>query len=327
MYLVTGGAGFIGSNIVAALDERGDDEIVICDRLRNGEKWRNVSKRELGDIVPPEQLFDFLTANKKSVKIIFHMGAISSTTEVDADRIIFNNFSLSMALWKWSVIHDVRFIYASSASTYGDGAEGFDDEATLEALARLHPLNAYGWSKHLLDRRIIRKIYSHKPVPPQWAGLKFFNVYGPNEYHKGGQQSVVAQVYPQADNNNAAHLFRSHRHGIADGGQLRDFIYVDDVVDIMMWLLDHPDVSGLFNVGTGKARSFLDLASAVYRALGKEPRIKFIDTPLSIRDKYQYFTEAKMDRLRAAGYTKPFTSLEEGVTRYVQQFLTGDPYR
>ncbi len=327
MYVVTGGAGFIGSNIVAALNDRGDDEIVICDRLRNAEKWRNISKRELGDIVPPEQIFDFLEANKKSVRIIFHMGAISSTTEQDADKIIFNNFSLSMALWKWCVIHDIRFVYASSASTYGDGSHGFDDVATLEALARLAPLNAYGWSKHLLDRRIVRKIYSKKPTPPQWVGLKFFNVYGPNEYHKAGQQSVVAQIYPQADNNAQAHLFRSHRPDIADGGQLRDFIYVEDVVDVMMWLLDNPDVSGLFNVGTGKARSFLDLANAVYRALGKEPRIKFVDTPVILRDKYQYFTEAKMDRLRAAGYTKPFTSLEEGVTKYVQQYLAADLYR
>lgn len=327
MYVVTGGAGFIGSNIVAALDERGDDDIVICDRLRSGEKWRNVARHELDDIVAPERLFDFLSAHEKSVKVIFHMGAISSTTEVDADRIISNNFSLSMALWEWCVLHDVRFIYASSAATYGDGAEGFDDEATREALARLSPLNAYGWSKHLFDRRVIRRIYSHRPVPPQWGGLKFFNVYGPNEYHKGGQQSVVAQIYPQANDNNPAHLFRSHRHGIADGGQLRDFIYVDDVVDVIMWLLDHPEVNGLFNVGTGKARSFLDLASAVYRALGKEPRIEFVDTPLNIREKYQYFTEAKMDRLRAAGYTRPFTSLEEGVTRYIQQFLAGTPYR
>lgn len=328
MYVVTGGAGFIGSNIVAALEERGDAEVVVCDRLRNKEKWRNIAKRELADVVPPEQIFEFLEANRKAIKAIFHMGAISSTTETNADLIVTNNFSLTLALWKWCTNHEVRFIYASSAATYGDGAAGFDDDITPDHLATLHPLNAYGWSKHLFDRRVARKLAEGKPTPPQWVGLKFFNVYGPNEYHKGGQQSVVSQIYPHAAVDAHSHLFRSHNPKYKDGGQLRDFVWVGDCVDVMMWMLDHPQVSGLFNLGTGKARSFYDLASAVYRALGKDPLIKFIDTPVEIRDKYQYFTEARMDRLRAAGYDRAFTSLEDGVSTYVQRYLAAaDRYR
>jgi ADP-L-glycero-D-manno-heptose 6-epimerase len=328
MILVTGGAGFIGSNILAALEEKGAGKLVVCDRLRANDKWRNIAKRELADIVHPEQLFEFLEANHKNMEVVFHMGAISATTETDADKIVANNFSLSLALWKWCAIHNVRFIYASSAATYGDGIHGFDDDAAIPHLAKLQPLNAYGWSKHLFDRRVARKVEAGARKPPQWAGLKFFNVYGPNEYHKGTQQSVVAQVYPHAEKSAAYQLFKSHNPKYPDGGQLRDFIWVGDVVDVMMWLLDHPHVNGLFNVGTGKARSFLDLANSVYRAVGKEPMIKFRDTPIEIRDKYQYFTEARMDRLRHAGYSKPFTSLEEGVETYVKQFLaTHDRYR
>ncbi|OAN50657.1 ADP-L-glycero-D-mannoheptose-6-epimerase [Paramagnetospirillum marisnigri] len=328
MILVTGGAGFIGSNILAALEERGAGKLVACDRLRSGSKWRNIAKRELADIVHPEQIFEFLDANAKRMEVIIHMGAISATTETDADKILANNFSLSLALWKWCALHNVRFIYASSAATYGDGAQGFDDDWSADHLARLHPLNAYGWSKHLFDRRVSRKVLSGARKPPQWAGLKFFNVYGPNEYHKGGQQSVVAQVHPHAVEGAAYQLFKSHNPKYPDGGQLRDFIWVGDVVDVVMWLLDHPNVSGVYNVGTGQARSFLDLASAVYQAVGREPQIKFRDTPIEIRDKYQYFTQARMDRLRQAGYSKPFTTLEEGVETYVKQFLAAaDPYR
>jgi len=328
MILVTGGAGFIGSNILAALEERGAGKLVVCDRLRTHDKWRNIAKRELADIVHPEQLFEFLEANRKNMEVVFHMGAISATTETDADKILANNFSLSLALWKWCALNNVRFIYASSAATYGDGAQGFDDDWSMEHLARLRPLNAYGWSKQLFDRRVARKIFAGSRRPPQWAGLKFFNVYGPNEYHKGSQQSVVAQVYPHAERNAAYQLFRSHNPKYPDGGQLRDFIWIRDAVDVMMWLLENPTVNGVFNVGTGQARSFLDLAHAVYRAVGREPQIKFRDTPIEIREKYQYFTQARMDRLRQAGYAKPFTTLEDGVDAYVKQFLaTSDPYR
>jgi len=328
MILVTGGAGFIGSNILAALEQRHAGKLVACDRLRAGTKWHNIAKRELADIVHPEQLFDFLEANRKSIEAVFHMGAISATTETDADKIVANNFSLTLALWKWCANNNVRLIYASSAATYGDGAEGFDDDGSIEHLAKLRPLNAYGWSKHLFDRRVARKLSVGSRLPPQWVGLKFFNVYGPNEYHKGTQQSVVAQIYPHAAAGAAYQLFRSHHPNYPDGGQLRDFIWIDDVVEVMMWAYDNPHINGLFNVGTGKARSFLDLATSVYRAVGREPLIKYRDTPIEIRDKYQYFTEARIDRLRAAGYDRSFTSLEEGVETYVKRYLAAaDRYR
>ncbi len=327
MYVVTGGAGFIGSNLLDALEARGDGELVVCDRLRSNDKWRNIAKRELSDVVHPDQIFDFLDANKGRIQAVFHLGAISATTETNADLIIANNFNLSLALFAWCTRNGVRIVYASSAATYGDGSEGFDDRFNVSALSMLRPLNAYGWSKHLFDRRIARKVAAGKTLPPQWVGLKFFNVYGPNEYHKGSQQSVVSQLFPQAAQGSPAHLFRSHRPDYPDGGQKRDFVWVGDTVDVMMWLLDNPEVSGLFNLGTGTARTFADLAAAVYRALGKEPYIKFVDTPLAIRDKYQYFTEARMERLRAAGYGKPFTSLEDGVTAYVSRYLaTNDRY-
>jgi len=328
MYVVTGGAGFIGSNLLAALEERGDGELVVVDRLRSNDKWRNIAKREIAEIVAPERLFEFLDAHHKKIKAVFHMGAISSTTETDADLIVTNNFQLSSVLFDWCTRHEVRLIYASSAATYGDGTQGFDDDFGTAPLSLLQPLNAYGWSKHLFDRRLARRIADKAPLPPQWAGLKFFNVYGPNEYHKAGQQSVVSQIYPQAISGAPAHLFRSHNPNYEDGGQMRDFVWVGDVVSVMMWLLDHEGVNGLFNLGSGQARSFLDLAKAVYRSAGKEPYIKFIDTPVAIRDKYQYFTEARMGRLKACGYDTPFTSLEDGVAAYVNGFLSRpDRYR
>ncbi|HYM04574.1 MAG TPA: ADP-glyceromanno-heptose 6-epimerase [Stellaceae bacterium] len=328
MIVITGGAGFIGSNLAAALDERGEREIVICDRLGRDDKWRNLAKREIAAMLPPEALWDFLEDNSRAVSVVFHLGAISSTTESDADLIASTNFSLTLRLWNWCVETETRLIYASSAATYGDGSAGFDDDISPAALARLRPLNAYGWSKHLFDRRIARLLNDHRPHPPQWAGLKFFNVYGPNEYHKGPMKSVVAQIHPRAAQGQPARLFRSHRPGIADGGQRRDFIYVRDCINILLWLYDTPATSGLFNVGSGQARSFTDLANAVYRALGRQPNIEYVDTPVEIRDKYQYFTEARMDRLGAAGYGRPMTSLEEGVRDYVQSFLSApDPYR
>jgi len=328
MYIVTGGAGFIGSNIVWALEQRGYSKIVVVDRLRDGVKWKNIAKRELYDVVRPDDMFDFMEEHNSNIKAVFHMGAISSTTETDADKILDNNFRLSMDLWQWCTAHHVRFIYASSAATYGDGEHGFVDHSSIDELAKLQPLNPYGWSKQLFDRRVSRMLDSNDPHPPQWAGLKFFNVYGPNEYHKGTMQSVVSHVFPVANRGEAAKLFKSHRPEYADGGQLRDFVSVDDCVDVMMWLLDHPEVSGLFNCGSGQARPFKDLATAVYTALGQEAQIDYIPTPQHLRDKYQYFTQADMSKLREAGYDKPFTSLEEGVRTYVQDFLyTDDPYR
>jgi ADP-L-glycero-D-manno-heptose 6-epimerase len=328
LIVVTGGAGFIGSNIVAALEARGARELVVCDRLPGDERWQNVAARTLAARVPPERLFDFLRANADSIDAIIHMGAISTTTETDVGALLENNYLLSLSLWDWCTDNGVRFLYASSAATYGDGAAGFDDDASSGALARLKPLNAYGWSKHMFDRRVARLLADGAPRPPQWAGFKFFNVYGPNEYHKGSQRSVAHQAWGTAASGKPVVLFRSHRAGVADGAQSRDFIYVDDAVDVVLWFLDHPEVSGIFNLGSGKARSFKDLANAVFAAVQRTPNIAFVDTPEAIRAKYQYFTEAPMQRLRAAGYTRPFTSLEEGVRRYVQDFLaTNRPYR
>ncbi|MBM09331.1 MAG: ADP-glyceromanno-heptose 6-epimerase [Magnetovibrio sp.] len=328
MYIVTGGAGFIGSNIVNGLEAEGLGNIAIIDKLCGDSKWRNVAKRELFNIVRPDQTIEFLNTYAGSIRAVIHMGAISSTTEKNVDLIVENNFSFSIKLWEWCTSQKVRFIYASSAATYGNGSAGFDDDNKPEALSSLKPLNAYGWSKHLFDRRIISIVNGGGPRPPQWVGLKFFNVYGPNEYHKDLQQSLVAQIYPYAQKGGAAKLFRSHNPNYEDGGQLRDFIWVDDCVNIVLWFLENENASGLFNCGTGKARSFADLAVSVYQALGLTPTIEYIDTPDSIRNTYQYFTEAKIDRLRAAGYKKPMTDLEKGVAKYIHHYLdTDDPYR
>jgi ADP-L-glycero-D-manno-heptose 6-epimerase len=327
MIVVTGGAGFIGSNLVAELAARGFGDVAVCDWLGKTDKWRNLAKHEIAEFVFPEDLLTFLDVGAGEVEAIVHMGAVTSTTERDVDLLIETNFDLSLALWKWCTEQRVRFIYASSAATYGDGSQGFDGDSA-EALARLAPLNAYAWSKHLFDRRVARIVEGGGPRPPQWAGLKFFNVYGPNEYHKGPMRSVAAQIYADAAASIPAVLFKSHHPDYPDGGQMRDFVWVGDCVDVVLWLLGEREVSGLFNLGSGTARSFKDLAAAVFRALGKEPEIRYVDTPEGIRDKYQYFTEADMTRLRAAGYTRPFTSLEDGVARYVRDYLdTPDPYR
>ena len=326
--VVTGGAGFIGSNLLAALDRRGGHDLVCVDRLGSGDhKWRNIAKREIADIVSPERLFDFLNASGRSIEAVFHLGAISTTTEINVDLIVQENFRTSLALWMWCARHQTRLIYASSAATYGDGAAGFEDDNSTAGLAKLRPLNPYGWSKHAFDRRIARLAAGGGERPTQHVGLKFFNVYGPNEYHKGGQRSVVHHLYPRAIAGEPARLFKSHNPAYPDGGQMRDFIWVGDVVSVMMWLLDHPNVNGLFNLGTGKARSFSDLARALYSACGRNLRIEYVDTPEAIRDRYQYFTEARMERLRAAGYELPMTSLEDGVGKYVREHLaTPDPY-
>jgi ADP-L-glycero-D-manno-heptose 6-epimerase len=327
MILVTGGAGFIGSNITAALAERGVP-VAICDRLRSGDKWRNVSKLELRDVVAPEGLGMWLETHSRQVEAIVHMGAISSTTEANADLIVDTNFRLSKLLWHWCATHGKRLIYASSAATYGAGEHGFDDDASLGALAKLRPLNAYGWSKHLFDRWVARELAAGGPRPPQWVGLKFFNVYGPNEYHKVGMQSVIAQKFPLAVAGEPITLFRSYRSDVPDGGQKRDFVYVDDCVAVALWLLARPTVNGIFNLGTGQARTFEDLARALFAALGRPASIEYVDMPPAIRPNYQYFTEASMVRLRHAGYTQPFTSLADGVRQYVSLYLSRpDRYR
>jgi len=328
MIVITGGAGFIGSNLAAALEERGERDLVVCDRLGQGDKWRNLAKRGLAALLPPEELIAFLDRHAREIGIVFHLGAVSSTTETDADLIAAANFALPQQLWQWCAETETRFIYASSAATYGDGSAGFDDDGTSAALARLRPLNAYGWSKHLFDRRVARLVERGSTRPPQWIGCKFFNVYGPNEYHKGDMRSVVTQFFPLAKQGKPAPLFRSYRPDVPDGGQKRDFVYVRDCVDMLLWCYDHPDVNGLFNVGSGKARSFTELVAAVYRAAGREPLAEFVPMPPAILEKYQYFTEARLDKLRAAGYTRPTTTLEDGIAEFVKTHLAAaDPYR
>ncbi|MFM8819629.1 MAG: ADP-glyceromanno-heptose 6-epimerase [Phenylobacterium sp.] len=326
---VTGGAGFIGSNIVARLAADRSLDVVVCDRLREADlgKWRNLANHAIGDFVAPEDMFDWLEKRWRDVEAVVHMGAVSSTTELDADRIIQTNFGLSRDIYRWCADRQRRLIYASSAATYGDGALGFDDSDDFESLAALRPLNAYGWSKALFDVFAARQA-AREYAPPQWAGLKFFNVYGPNEGHKGPMKSVAAQIWPSVRDGQEVQLFRSYRSGVPDGGQKRDFVYVRDVADVVNWLLENPGVNGVYNLGSGQARTFEDLARAVFAAAGRAPQISYIPMPTGIRDRYQYFTEARMNRLATAGYQKDFTSLEAGVADYVQGFLaTEHPYR
>jgi ADP-L-glycero-D-manno-heptose 6-epimerase len=328
LVLVTGGAGFIGSNIVARLARDPDADVVVCDWLGAADeaRWRNIAKHPIADLIAPETLFDWLATHVSELELVVHMGAISATTEPDVDKIVRNNFMLSRDLFGWCADNRRRLIYASSAATYGDGALGFDDDNAPAALAALRPLNAYGWSKALFDLYAVRQA-SRGAAPPQWAGLKFFNVYGPNEGHKGSMKSVVAQIWPDVSRGHGVRLFKSHRPDFADGGQLRDFVYIRDVADVLEWLAARPDVSGIFNLGSGRARSFKDLAEATFAAAGKPAQIEYVPTPESIRDRYQYFTEARLERLRAAGYEGQFTSLEDGVGDYVRGFLSkADPY-
>jgi ADP-L-glycero-D-manno-heptose 6-epimerase len=326
---VTGGAGFIGSNIVAKLAEDRGLDVVVCDRLREAElgKWKNIAKHPIGDFVAPEDMFDWLEKRWRDIELVVHMAAVSSTTEPDADKIVHSNFTLSRDLFRWCADRQRRFVYASSAATYGDGAHGFDDDNDYEALAALRPLNTYGWSKALFDLFAVRQALRDY-APPQWVGLKFFNVYGPNEEHKHAMKSVASQVWPHVREGHGVQLFKSYRADVADGGQKRDFVYVRDVADVTDWLLQNPQVNGVYNLGSGEARSFEDMARAVFTAAGKNAQIDYTPMPPAIRDKYQYFTQAKMDRLRAAGYAKPMTALEEGIGDYVGRYLSQpEPYR
>ncbi len=333
MIVVTGGAGFIGSNLVAGLEAEGLSDIVICDTLGDDDKWRNIAKREIRDFVTPDNLFAFLEQNAAEIEIVYHLGAVSSTIEKDSDLMITNNFVLSRELWKWCAQNKKRFVYASSYSVYGggDSETGFHDDDSPEALAKLKPLNSYGWSKNTFDRRVARLVHSKEkkePLPPQWVGLRFFNVYGPNEYHKGENMSVASKLYPQASAGASARLFKSYNKKYPDGGQVRDFIWVGDVVDVMVWFYKHKDISGLFNLGTGEGRSFNDLAAAMFKACGKPAKITYTDMPEGLRDKYQYFTQAEIGKLRKAGYDKPFTSVEDGIKAYVENYLSKeDKYR
>jgi ADP-L-glycero-D-manno-heptose 6-epimerase len=327
MFLVTGGAGFIGSNVVASLNEAGASGVVVNDLLgKDDAKWRNLAKRQVADIVPPAELMNWLHGRK--LEAVIHLGAISDTTATDGDLVMENNFRQSLRLLDWCTVTRTPFIYASSAATYGDGAEGFDDDWSPEALRKLKPMNLYGWSKHLFDLAVVDRYVKKENLPPHWAGLKFFNVYGPNEYHKGHMASVLAKVFAQAKAGKPVKLFKSHRDGIADGDQRRDFIYVDDAVAVLRWLLDAPTVSGIFNVATGKAESFRDMIGAMFKALNRPARIDYVDMPDAIRGQYQYFTQGSVENLRRAGYNAGFTPLETAVGHYVTGYLDkADRYR
>ena len=326
MIIVTGATGFIGSNIVADLNARGRTNLLLVDDLGTQGKWKNIAKRRFLDVVDYRDL-DKLLPTLKAADAVFHMGANSSTTSTDGDEILRINLQASMTWWKWCTQVSAPLIYASSAATYGDGQLGFDDNQALTELDKLAPLNLYGWSKHQFDKWAIERA-AEGSAPPQWAGLKFFNVYGPNEYHKGDMRSLVAKNTELIRCGETIRLFKSHKAGFADGAQLRDFVYVKDCTAVMTWLMDHPSVSGLFNLGTGQARSFVDLMQAIGTALGKPVNIEFVDMPESIRPNYQYFTEARMDKLKAAGCDLPFHSLERGVADYLDAHLTRlDIYR
>jgi len=327
MFLVTGGAGFIGSNVVANLNEAGASDVVVNDLLgKDDDKWRNLAKRQVADIVPPAELMAWLDGRK--LDAVIHMGAISDTTATDGDLVMENNFRLSLRLLDWCTATRTPFIYASSAATYGDGGEGFDDDWSLEALRRLKPMNLYGWSKHLFDLAVVDRYVKKQNLPPHWVGLKFFNVYGPNEYHKGHMASVLAKVFDQAKAGKPVKLFKSHRAGIEDGDQRRDFIYVDDAIAVLRWLLETPAKSGIFNVATGRAESFRDMIGAMFKALGRPANIEYIDMPDAIRGQYQYFTQGSVENLRRAGYNAGFTPLETAVGHYVTDYLDSeDRYR
>ena len=327
MYVVTGGAGFIGSNVVAAL-AAGGGEIVVSDWLRSDERWRNLAKHEIAALIAPDDLPAWLRHNRASVEAVIHLGAISATTETNVDLIVSHNIRHTLALLDWCTEAQVRFIYASSAATYGDGAQGFADRFDEANLSQLRPLNPYGWSKHLFDRWVAREIENGAKTPPRWAGLKFFNVYGPNEYHKGGQRSVAVQLYEQICSRGFVRLFKSDNPDYADGEQQRDFVWVGDCVNVALWALQEASArSGLYNVGSGKARSFMDKARIIFAEMNREQRVEFIDLPENLRGKYQYYTCADMEKLRAAGFTKSMTSLEDGLGLYIHRSLeTGDRF-
>lgn len=321
MIIVTGGAGFIGSCIVAKLDELNIHDVYIVDWLGTEDKWKNIAKHEIGGVIHPEDLDQFLKDHYGQVQAIIHMGAISTTTEKDVDQILINNQQLAWKLWCYCRDCNIQYIYASSAASYGDGNNGFEDHDDLDYLKKLRPLNPYGWSKSSFDIKVARELAEGREAPKQHVGLKFFNVYGPNEYHKGGQKSVVCHIFPSVKNNTPVKLFKSYNKDYKDGWQLRDFVYVKDVVDVIIWFLKHPKISGLFNIGTGKARSFYDLAKATWNALGLEEKIEYVEMPENIKDKYQYYTQANITKLREVGYNKEMTSLEDGVKDYVTNYL------
>lgn len=311
MIVITGAAGFIASNVVETLNAHGRQDLMLVDDFSKEGKRRNYENKQYLGLIHRDVLSEWLINHHDGVEFVIHLGARTDTTEFDYNVFQQLNVDYTLGLWKLCAEYQIPLIYASSAATYGMGELGYDDRHDI--VERLQPLNPYGRSKNEIDKFIL----GQKEQPPFWAGLKFFNVYGPNEFHKGKMASVILHAYRQIQETGRVRLFRSHNSAYADGRQLRDFVYVKDVAEVILWLMEHRPANGLYNVGTGKARSFYDLADNTFKAMGKETRIEFIDTPMEIRDKYQYFTEANMAKLRGVGYTEPFTSLEDGVKKYV----------
>ncbi|MGD9781617.1 MAG: ADP-glyceromanno-heptose 6-epimerase [Kiritimatiellia bacterium] len=313
--VVTGAAGFIGRNVVAELNRRGEERILVVDDLGVDERWKNLRGLKFEEIWTIAKFRGAFQAGQvPATKAVYHLGACSATTETDANYLLDNNYQYTRELCEWCLGQGVRFVYASSAATYGDGARGYSDADA--ATPSLVPLNMYGMSKHLFDLWALRN-----GVLGKIAGLKYFNVYGPGEDHKGDMRSVIHKAYGQIRETGAVKLFKSYKPEYKDGEQVRDFVYVKDAVDVTLFCGENPKASGLFNCGTGQARSWNDLAKATFAAMGLEPKIEYIDMPESLRGKYQYFTQAEMGKIRAAGYAKPFTALEDGIREYVQGHL------
>lgn len=313
MIIVTGGAGFIGANLVEQLAAEEHTQIVICDTLDFGTKWKNLLNTNFYDFINPTAIFEYIETHKRKIKAIIHLGAISATTEKNGELLLENNYRFSSKLWDFCTIASIPFIYASSAATYGNGDQGFSDDHAL--LSKLRPINAYGWSKHIFDIQALKKAEGHQ-TPPQWVGLKFFNVFGPYEYHKGEMMSLLCKSFDQIANDQPVNLFQSHRQDYQHGHQLRDFVWVKDCVQVILWFLRNPQVSGIYNLGTGQARSFYDLIAALFQACDKKTNISFIPMPEILRNSYQYFTQADMTKLRNAGCNYQFTPMEQAVAAY-----------
>ncbi len=320
MIVVTGAAGFIGSNLVSKLNSEGFKDIILVDDFSNEEKNKNLENKIYTDKIHRKDFFTWLDNNQKFVQFIFHIGARSATTGFPKEVYDELNLDYTKTVWSKCVEYGLPLVYASSAATYGMGEFGFDDNH--EIVSKLKPLNLYGESKNNFDKWALKR----EKQPYFWAGLKFFNVYGPNEYHKGRMASVVMHAFNQIQKTGGMKLFKSHNPDYPDGGQTRDFVYVKDLNEIMFFLMNHRKNSGLYNVGTSKGRTFLDLTKNTFKGMDVEENISFIDTPVDIRDKYQYFTEANMSKLLSIGYNKPFTSLEDGVNDYVKKYLIGHRY-
>ena len=320
MIVVTGAAGFIGSCLVSKLNQEGHTDLILVDDFSSEKKAPNLKGKKYQEQVHRMQFFDWLKKNKSSVTFIYHLGARTDTTEFNTQIFDELNLNYSKEMWKYCAQFSIPLVYASSAATYGLGELGYDDNH--EVIEKLKPLNPYGDSKNDFDKWVIHQT----STPPFWAGLKFFNVYGPNEYHKARMASAIFHAYNQINEKGSMKLFRSHHPNYKDGGQLRDFVYVKDVLKVCLFLMQNQKHSGIYNLGTGKARTFYDLTSNTFQALNKAIAIEFIDTPIDIRDKYQYFTEANMAKLKGIGYKEDFYSLEEGVKDYVQNYLVGTRY-